>query len=57
MARNVAALTRKTHPVPTATIMMPATAGPIMRALLNDAAFNATAFDAFSRATRSDTNA
>ena len=55
--RNVTPLTRNTQPVPTATITMPATAGPIMRAPLKDAALSATAFEAFSRATRSDTNA
>ena len=54
---NVTALTTNTQPLPTATIMRPATAGPIMRALLKDAALRATAFEAFSRATRSETNA
>ena len=57
MAMNVAALTRKTQPVPTATMTTPAAAGPIIRAPLKDAAFSATAFEAFSRSTRSDTNA
>ena len=54
---KVKALTTNTQPVPTATITMPATAGPIMRAPLKDAAFSATALEAFSRATRSETNA
>ena len=57
MPRKVMPLRRNTQPVPTATITRPATAGPIMRAPLNEAAFSATALDAFSRATRSDTNA
>jgi hypothetical protein len=57
MPKNVTALRRKTQPVPTATMTMPATAGPIMRAPLKDAAFSATAFDAFSRVTTSETNA
>ena len=57
MPRNVTALTRNTQPVPTATMSMPATAGPIMRAPLKDAAFSATAFEAFSRLTRSETKA
>ena len=45
--RNVTALTMNTQPVPTSTMRKPATAGPIMRAPLNDAAFSATAFDVF----------
>jgi hypothetical protein len=57
IARNVTPLTRNTQPVPTATMTTPATAGPIMRAPLKDAAFNATAFDAFSRDTTSETKA
>ena len=55
--KKVTALTRKTQPVPTATMTRPATAGPIIRAPLKDAAFSATAFDAFSRVTTSETNA
>ena len=57
IARNVAAFATKTQPEPRATIERPPTAGPIRRAMLKDAEFSATAFDAFSIATMSDTNA
>ena len=57
MPKKVTAFTRNTHPVPTATMSTPATAGPIMRAPLKDAAFSATAFEAFSRVTTSETKA
>ena len=55
--KKVTAFRRNTHPVPTATMTTPATAGPIMRAPLKDAAFSATALDAFSRVTTSETKA
>ena len=45
-----------THPDPTAAISTPATAGPIMRAALNDVEFNPTAFERSCSPTSSATN-
>ena len=42
-ATKEAPLIRKAQPVPTAAITRPATAGPIMRAALNEVALSATA--------------
>ncbi len=53
---NDRALIRNTQPVPTAAIMKPATAGPIMRAALNDVEFSPTAFERSSSPTSSATN-
>ena len=55
-ATNVNALMTNTQPEPTSTMRKPATAGPIMRAALNEAELSATAFDMFEPDTRSATN-
>ncbi len=52
---NDKALMRNTHPVPTAAIMNPAMAGPIMRAALNEVEFRPTAFARSSSPTSSAT--
>ncbi len=54
-AANDPALIKKTQPVPTAAISRPATAGPIMRAALNEVEFSATALDRWSSTTSSET--
>ncbi len=55
-AANEPAFARNAQPVPTLAITSPATAGPTMRAALNDVEFNATAFDSSASETRSETN-
>ena len=42
---NDAPLNRNAQPVPTEAMTRPATAGPIMRAALNEVEFSAIAFD------------
>ncbi len=56
-ARNDTAFTKNTHAVPTVTMRMPASAGPVMRAEFITALFSATAFGTFSGPTISSTNA
>ena len=55
IAPKVAALMMNTQPLPTASSSRLPTAGPMRRAMLNDAEFRATAFDACSRLTISVT--
>ena len=52
---NEAAFNRNTHPEPTAAISTPASAGPIMRAALNEVELRPTAFDKSSSPTNSET--
>ncbi len=56
-AAKLAALIRNTGPVPTQAISKPAMAGPVSRAVLNEAEFNATALEMLSCPTSSETNA
>ena len=56
-ATKDAALARKTHAVPTPSIMSPATAGPKMRAALNVALLSPTAFGSSALPTSSETKA
>ena len=56
-APNDAALIRNSEPVPTAAMRRPASAGPIMRAALNEVEFSPTAFDSPASPTSSETKA
>jgi len=54
-AMNDVPLNRNAQPVPTEAIMRPATAGPIMRAALNEVEFSAIAFESSASPTSSAT--
>ena len=54
-ATNEAPLIRKAQPVPTAAISRPATAGPIIRAALNEVELSATALGRSASPTSSAT--
>ena len=51
-----AALSRKAHPVPIEAMMIPATAGPTIRAALKDVEFSAIALESSPSPTSSATN-
>lgn len=56
-ATKLAALRMNTGPVPIQAMSTPAMAGPVRRALLNDAELSATALESLSGPTSSDTKA
>ena len=56
-AAKLAALSRKTGPVPTQAMSTPAMAGPVSRAVLKDAEFRDTALATVSCPTSSETKA